>query len=142
MIWKTRPQLDELRNVHEGSAVAHLGIEVTEVGDDFIRGTMPVGPKTVQPFGLLHGGANAMLAETLASIAANYCVDEQYFCVGMEINCNHVRAVREGEVVGTARPLHLGRRSQVWDVRIEDADGRLVAISRMTISVVPRPKSA
>ena len=138
MIWKSQPNLEEINRIGARCAVGHLGIEVTEVGTDFLKGTMPVDHRTTQPFGLLHGGASAMLAETLASIAANHCVDAGHFCVGMEINCNHVRSIREGEVIGTAAPLHLGRSSQVWDIRIEDPQGRLAAISRMTISVIAR----
>jgi 1,4-dihydroxy-2-naphthoyl-CoA hydrolase len=98
---------------------------------------MPVDARTWQPFGLLHGGASVVLAETLGSVGANCCVDpDRYYCVGQEINANHLRAVRSGRVTGTARPIHVGGRSQVWEVRIEDARQRLTAISRMTLAVV------
>jgi 1,4-dihydroxy-2-naphthoyl-CoA hydrolase len=126
------------RNPDLGS---HLGIQVTEVGPDFLRGTMPVDARTRQPFGLLHGGASMTLAETLGSIASNFCVDaSRFYCVGQEINANHLRSVRSGRVTGTARPIHLGGRSPVWDIRIEDEAGRLTCISRLTMSVLEAPE--
>ena len=101
---------------------------------------MPVDHRTRQPFGLLHGGASVALAETLGSVAANYCVDmTRFYCVGQEINANHLRSVRSGRVTGTARPIHLGGRSQVWDIRIEDEAGRLSCVSRLTMSVLEAP---
>ena len=112
-----------------------LGIEITELGEDFIRGTMPVDERTVQPFGLLHGGANVALAETLGSLGG-WLTLESGRTVGIEINANHVRAVREGKVTGTARPIHLGRTTQVWEIRIEDGEGKLSCISRITLAVV------
>ncbi|WP_183948264.1 hotdog fold thioesterase [Rehaibacterium terrae] len=122
-----------------GTLLEALGIEIVELGRDFIRGTLPVDQRTRQPFGLLHGGASVALAETLGSIAAGLCIDPaREMAVGLEINANHVRAVTDGTVTGTARPLHLGRSTQVWDIRIEDAAGRLVCVSRLTIAVVPR----
>jgi len=136
-IWHTRPDVTTLNALHARTAVAHLGIEITEVGDDYLRGTMPVDARTHQPFGLLHGGAAVLLAETLASAAGTFCVDTaRQLCVGLEINCNHLRGVREGIVTGTARALHLGGRTQVWEVRIEDGAGRLVSVARMTASVI------
>jgi uncharacterized protein (TIGR00369 family) len=118
------------------TAIAQLGIVFTEVGADFVRATMPVDARTHQPYGLLHGGASVLLAETLGSTAGNLCVDEGALCVGVEINANHLLAVREGVVTGTARPLHVGRSTQVWEIRIEDPAGRLVCISRLTLAVV------
>jgi uncharacterized protein (TIGR00369 family) len=139
-IWHTRPNVEALNALHRASAVERLGVEVVEVGDDYLRATMPVDERTRQPFGLLHGGAAALLAETIASAAANHCVDpERSMCVGLEINCNHLRGVRDGTVTATARPLHLGNRTQVWEIRIEDAAGRLVGVSRLTSTVVERP---
>jgi len=119
--------------------VDHLGIEITEVGDDFLRGTMPADHRTVQPLRIVHGGANVALAETLASIAANYCVDpSKEYCVGLEINANHIRSVAEGgRVTGTARPVHLGGRTQIWEIRIEH-EGKLACLSRMTAAVLQR----
>jgi 1,4-dihydroxy-2-naphthoyl-CoA hydrolase len=117
-----------------------LGIEFTEIGEDFIRGTMPVDARTHQPFGLLHGGASVALAETLGSMGANMCVDSsRYLCVGQEINANHLKSVRSGRVTGTARPLHVGKRSQVWSIDIVDDSGALVCVSRLTVAVIPRP---
>ena len=139
-IWHTRPDLDALNALHRASAVERLGITLVEVGDDFLRATMQVDERTRQPFGLMHGGAAALLAETVASAAANHCVDPaRAMCVGLEINCNHLRGVREGVVTATARPLHLGGRTQVWEIRIEDGAGRLVGVARLTSSVVEKP---
>jgi 1,4-dihydroxy-2-naphthoyl-CoA hydrolase len=106
------------------------------VGPDYLR-TMPVDDRTRQPFGLLHGGASVALAETLGSVASNYFVDtSRFYCVGQEINANHLRSVRAGRVTGTARPIHLGSRSHVWDIRIEDEAGRMTCIARLTMSVL------
>ena len=114
-----------------------IGIRITEVGEDFLRGTMPVDHRTRQPFGLLHGGASVALAETLGSMAGWMCLpDDGSRCVGVEINANHLKAMREGEVIGTAKPLHLGRSTQVWEIRITDSEGALVCISRLTLAVV------
>lgn len=119
--------------------VAHVDITFTEVGPDYMRATMPVDERTQQPLGLLHGGASVVLAETLGSTAATLCVDiEKYYCVGVEINANHLRAVREGIVTGTARPLHIGRRTHVWQIEIHDEQQRLVAVSRLTLAVLER----
>ena len=115
-----------------------LGIVFTEIGPDFVRGTMPVDGRTRQPYGLLHGGASVLLAETLGSSAGNLCVEPGEIAVGIEINANHLAAVRDGEVTGTARPLHVGRRTQVWEIHIEDDAGRLVCVSRLTLAVVAR----
>ena len=117
----------------------HLGIEFTDLGADYLRGRMPVDHRTRQPFGILHGGASVALAETLGSFAAGLVVDpDKYRCVGQEINANHVRAVADGYVIGTARPLHIGRRSHVWEIRINDERDRLVCISRLTMFVLER----
>ena len=130
--------LDALNAMSRGTAMEPLGIVFTEIGPDYVRGTMPVDPRTHQPYGLLHGGASVLLAETLGSSAGNLCVQPGEMCVGVEINANHLVAVRDGEVTGTARPLHIGRRTQVWEIRIEDPAGRLVCISRLTLAVVPQ----
>ncbi|MCC7249435.1 MAG: hotdog fold thioesterase [Lysobacter sp.] len=129
---------DTLTALSRGTAMETLGIVFTEVGADFVRATMPVDARTRQPYGLLHGGASVLLAETLGSSAGNLCVGPGEMCVGIEINANHLAAVREGMVVGTARPLHVGRRTQVWEIRIEDPLGRLYCVSRLTLAVVPR----
>lgn len=136
-IWYRPYTLEELQRTSGGSMADHLDIRFTELGPDYLRGTMPVDARTVQPFGLLHGGASVVLAETLASVAANCCVDSpRFYCVGQEINANHIRSARNGRVTGTARPIHLGARSHVWDIRIEDEQGRLTCVSRLTVSVL------
>ena len=127
-----------LNALSRDTAIQQLGIVFTELGPDFVRGTMPVDARTHQPYGLLHGGASMLLAETLGSSAGNLCVEADALCVGIEINANHLAAVREGIVTGTARALHVGRSTQVWEIRIEDEGGRLVCISRLTLAVVPR----
>jgi 1,4-dihydroxy-2-naphthoyl-CoA hydrolase len=138
-IWHTRPDAAALNALHANTAVSTLGIVLTDVGDDYLRAVMPVDARTLQPFGLLHGGAVALLAETVASAAANHCVDPATsMCVGLEINCNHLRGVRSGRVTATTRPLHLGRTTQVWEIRVEDESGRLVNVARLTSSVVSR----
>ena len=119
-----------------------LGIRFTEIGPDYVRGTMPVDARTHQPYGLLHGGASVALAETLGSTAAGLCVEPDQGVVGIEINANHLRGVREGLVTGTARPLHVGRSTQVWEIRIEDEGGKPVCISRITLAVLPRPPAS
>ncbi|RME61831.1 MAG: hotdog fold thioesterase [Caldilineae bacterium] len=122
--------------------VAHLGIEFVEVGADSITARMPVDHRTVQPFGLLHGGASVSLAETLGSMASFALVDPaQYTVVGLEINANHVRSVREGWVTGVVTPIHVGRRTHIWQIRITDEQGRLVCISRLTVAVIKRDGS-
>jgi uncharacterized protein (TIGR00369 family) len=134
--FRRRKTLDEMNAWGADTAVSHLGIVVTEFGDDFIRATMPVDARTKQPFGLLHGGASVLLAETLGSMAANLCLDDaSKQAVGVEINANHVRAVTEGQVTGTARPLHVGRALQVWEIRIDDDGGKLVCVARLTLMV-------
>jgi uncharacterized protein (TIGR00369 family) len=138
VIFRKTTTLDELNAASRDTAMAVLGIVFTDLGDDYVRGTMPVDARTHQPYGLLHGGASVLLAETLGSSAGNLCVADDAMCVGIEINANHLAAVREGIVTGTARPLHIGRSTQVWDIRIEDAQGRLACISRLTLAVVPR----
>lgn len=136
-IWFRSYTLQELQDRHAGSMANNLDIRFTEIGPDYLRGTMPVDSRTLQPFGLLHGGASATLAETLGSVASNCCVDSpRFYCVGQEINANHIRSARNGRVTGTARPIHIGARSHVWDIRIEDEQGRLTCVSRLTMSVL------
>ena len=127
-------------NAHAADTlVSNLGIVFSEAGEDWLRGTMPVDARTVQPYGILHGGASVALAETLGSVAGNLCVDTtKEMVVGLEINANHVRAMRGGRVTGTARALHVGRSTQLWEIRIENDDGKLVCVSRLTLAVVPR----
>jgi 1,4-dihydroxy-2-naphthoyl-CoA hydrolase len=138
-IWQSLLSLEELNSGSAGTMVEYLGIEFTEISDDFIRGTMPVEGRTRQPYGLLHGGASVALAETLGSTGATMCVDAtQYQCVGQEINANHVRPARTGLVTGTARPVHLGGRTQVWIIDIVNEAGKLVCTSRLTMAVIRR----
>ena len=127
-----------LNRLSQDSLVGHLGIVITEAGEDWLRGTMPVDARTRQPYGLLHGGASVSLAETLGSMAGGLCVDgAREAVVGLEINANHLRAVREGVVTGTARAVHIGRSTQVWEIRIENESGKPVCVSRLTLAVVP-----
>lgn len=140
MIWKTRPSVEHLQRIHVGTAVASLGIEFTTIGDDFLCARMPVDARTIQPMGILHGGASVLLAETLGSCAASYCIDgATHYCVGLDINANHLRAVREGWVSGRATSIHLGRSTQVWEIDIRDESHRRVCLSRITMAVLPKP---
>jgi 1,4-dihydroxy-2-naphthoyl-CoA hydrolase len=137
-IWRSLQSLEQL-NVRRDNLIDHLGIRFTEIGDDFVRGTMPVDARTIQPYGLLHGGASVALAETLGSMGAAMCVDAaDYQCVGQEINANHVRAARSGLVTGTARPIHIGGRTHVWGIDIVNEADKLVCVSRITIAVIKR----
>ncbi|AQQ68824.1 esterase [Microbulbifer agarilyticus] len=139
-IWHGDIDLDAANQSMENSMPTYLGMKLTELGDDFIVGTMPVDERTRQPFGILHGGASVALAETLGSMAANMVVDTtKFYCVGQEINANHLRPVVDGEVTGKATAVHIGRTSQVWEIRIHDARGKLNCISRITMAVVPVP---
>jgi len=138
-IWKSELSLDQVNGWHN-TMVEHIGIVVTEIGDDYVRGTMPVDARTHQPYGLLHGGASVALAETLGSLGAMMCADAKtHLAVGLDINANHLRGVTDGIVTGTARAIHVGRTTQVWEIRIEDERLRLVCIARLTVAIVPRP---
>ena len=137
-IWKQKHDLATVDRWSEGTLMRAIDIRITEIGDDYLRGTMPVDARTRQPYGILHGGASVALAETLGSSAAMLCCEDGYAAVGLDINANHIRAVRDGLVTGTARPLHIGRSTQVWEIRIENAHGELVCISRLTMAVVPQ----
>lgn len=142
-LWKQVVTVEQLNVAGRNTLLESLGIRVIEIGADYVRGTMPVDARTHQPYGLLHGGASVALAETLGSTAAALCLENpQQGVVGLDINANHVRAVTHGIVTGTARALHVGRATQVWEIRIEDEQQRLVCISRLTMAVVPRPQSA
>jgi 1,4-dihydroxy-2-naphthoyl-CoA hydrolase len=137
-IWKKPADQLEIGRCPAGTLMEALGIRVLELGEDYIRASMPVDARTKQPFGVLHGGASVSLAETLGSFGAWMCVPPGGgHVVGIEINANHLRTVRDGEVFGIGRPLHIGRSTQVWEVRITDPQDRLVCISRITLAVVP-----
>ena len=138
-IWRSLRTLEDLNANRDGTLIANLGILFTEIGADFVRGTMPVDTRTVQPYGLLHGGASVALAETLGSMGAAMCVDAaEYQVVGQEINANHVRAARSGLVTGTARAVHIGGRTHVWTIDIVNEAQKLVCISRITMAVIKR----
>lgn len=138
-IWQARPTPQELTDGGAKSMPGYLGIRFTEIGEDFLRATMPVTARTHQPFGLLHGGASVTLAETVGSVASILCVDSaRYMCVGQEINANHLRGMSSGTVTATARPFHLGTRSHVWHIEIRDEGQRLVCVSRLTMAIVER----
>ncbi len=134
-IWKKPVSIEILNATSKNTLIEHLQIKYTDFTDDSLTATMPVCSFTHQPLGMLHGGASVVLAETLGSLAANFSVDEGSYCVGLDINANHVRAMRSGHVIGTAKPLHLGISTQVWQIDITDELGRLVCTSRLTIAV-------
>lgn len=137
-VFRDTVSIEALNALSRTTLIEHLGIVFTAAGEDWISATMPVDERTRQPYGILHGGASVVLAETLGSSAGNLCVDTtEQVCVGLEINANHIRAMRGGVVTGTARAVHVGRSTQVWDIRIEDDGGRLVCTSRLTLAVVP-----
>ncbi|MFC4260811.1 hotdog fold thioesterase [Marinobacter lacisalsi] len=136
-IWTITPTIESMTEHSLETAVSHMGIEFTDVGDDYISARMPVDERTVQPHRILHGGASVVLAETLGSVAANHCLRKEGTAgVGLEINANHIRSVSKGWVHGTARPLHVGGSTQVWEIRIETDEGKLVCVSRITMAVI------
>jgi 1,4-dihydroxy-2-naphthoyl-CoA hydrolase len=138
-IWHRQLKLEDIQKRGMGTMVEHIGICITEIGDDYLRGTMPVDNRTIQPMGLLHGGASVALAETLGSLAANFVIDnEKKYCVGLDINANHIRSAKKNLVTGTARPVHLGSTTQVWSIEIRDDENRLVCISRLTMAVLEK----
>ena len=142
-IWNHAVTLDQLNRRGAGTMVEHLGITFSAIGPDFLSATMPVDHRTHQPLGLLHGGASVVLAETIGSVAGALCVDlARYYCVGIEVNANHLRSARSGLVTGTARPVHLGRSTQVWQIDIVNDAGKPVTASRLTLAVLKWPEDA
>ena len=143
VIWSNKElTVDQLKPLAKDTMAEHLGIEFVELGDNYLKAKMPVDHRTKQPYGLLHGGASCVLAETVGSIASALVVDHTKFvCVGLEINANHVRSAREGYVIGIAAPLHLGANTHVWDIKITDEINKLVCISRLTVAVIPRKEA-
>lgn len=138
-IWKMPINHELLRARSKNTFAEFIGVEFTEIGDDYLKATLPVDHRTKQPLGFLNGGVSAALAETVSSTAANYCVDQKIaYCVGLDINANHLRPAVSGLVTAIAKPLHLGSKTQVWEIRIENEEGKLVCISRMTMAVVSR----
>ena len=140
MIWQRDFTLASLNAGSANTLVEHLGIEYTAFGDDYLQATMPVDSRTHQPMGLLHGGASVVLAETLGSVAGNLCVPRSHCCVGLDINANHLRAKRNGLVTGTAKPLHLGATTQVWQINLMDEKEHLLCTSRLTLAVLSQKK--
>ncbi|MDU0112780.1 hotdog fold thioesterase [Psychrosphaera aquimarina] len=136
-IWFSPPELSVINSWNKGTMLEHLGIEITEVGEDYIEGTMPADNRTFQPFKLVHGGANVVLAESLGSIGAQLTIDPaQYYCVGQEVNANHLRGVRQGTVRGRAEQVYKGKTSQVWEIKLYDQRNKMTCISRLTVAVV------
>jgi len=140
MIWFDKElSIEKLKPLGPNTMAAHIGIEWVEVGENFIKAKMPVDQRTNQPYGLLHGGASCALAETLGSVASAMVMDHsKFYCVGLEINANHIRGVREGYVTGIASPLHLGNTTHVWDIKIYDEREKLVCVSRLTVAILMR----
>ena len=136
-IWKKQFDLDAINTASEGGANGALGIRFTEIGEDYVRAELQVEPRTHQPFGLLHGGVSCVLAESLGSVGGSLSCDEGYTIVGVDINATHMNSVRSGKIIGTARPLKLGRRMQFWAIEIETEDGRPVCAARLSAAVVP-----
>lgn len=135
-IWKKEISPEILAEHCRDTAVAHLGIEIISVGPDFITATMPVDSRTRQPFGKLHGGASVLLAESLGSMGTFFSIDETRNCVGMQICANHLKGVRSGKVTGTARPVHMGQSTHVWDITIEDEEKHLICSARLTTAIL------
>lgn len=136
-IWKRTAPIEKLNERHQNTLAEHLDIKIIEVGEDFLKASMPVDHRTHQPRGILHGGASVVLAESVGSYAANMVLESGFFAVGLDINANHIKMVRSGLVIATAKPAHLGRSTQVWEIRIEDESDQLVCISRLTMAVLP-----
>ncbi|WP_022941283.1 hotdog fold thioesterase [Psychromonas hadalis] len=139
-IWKKESSLARLNLISENTIIALLGIEYTQIGDDFLQATMPVDSRTHQPHGLLHGGASVVLAETLGSVAGNLAVSSDKVCVGLEVNANHLRSMKSGVVTGTATAIRLGRTVHVWQIEIHNEKQQLICTSRLTLAVIDRPK--
>lgn len=138
-IWLTNIDLDMITQRGKNTMSDYLGIEFTDVGDDYLCARMPVDHRTKQPVGIMHGGASCVLAETVGSTAAQFCVDmKKHYCVGLDINTNHIRAMREGYVLAMAKPFHLGKSTQVWGIEITNEDGKLVSITRLTMAVLAK----
>jgi 1,4-dihydroxy-2-naphthoyl-CoA hydrolase len=138
-IWFRQFTIDEVREFQHNTMGEHIGIEIVDIGPDYLAARMPVDSRTMQPDRILHGGASVALAETLGSVGGSMCVDrERFLIVGQEINANHLRRATGGHVLGRASPIHLGRRSQVWNIEITGGDKKLVCVSRLTIAILPR----
>lgn len=137
-IWKTKRTIQEIEEQNKDTMAEHLGIKIIEVGDDFIRATMPVDHRTKQPRGLLHGGASATLAESIGSLGTRMSMDPGSQCVGLEINANHIRSITDGTITGIARPIHMGRSTHIWDIKIHDKENNIVCVARLTMMVIEK----
>ena len=134
--------LESLKTFGKGTMTEHLGVEWVELGMDFFKAKMPVDHRTIQPYGLLHGGASCVLAETIGSVASHLVIDPSvFYCVGIEINANHIRSAKEGFVYGTCSPLHIGSSTHVWDIRITNEEEKLICISRLTVAIMKKKVS-
>ena len=143
MIWKYLPDLSALNQTRQQTAVGHMGIQFSAIGDDWLEATMPVDHRTKQPAGILHGGATALLAETIGSVASVLIIDwPQQQAVGIELNISHLRSVSEGQITGRAQPIRIGRRTHVWDIRMRDDQDRLIAVARLTMAILSPPMSS
>ncbi len=138
-IWRITPDINKVNEISRNTMKEQLGIEFTEFGEDYIKAIMPVDHRTHQPMGILHGGASVALAETLGSVGSYLTIDHSnFFCVGLEINANHIRSKKDGIVTGTAKPIHLGAQTQLWEIKIVDEQNKLICISRLTMAILER----
>ncbi|MGL1888508.1 MAG: hotdog fold thioesterase [Reichenbachiella sp.] len=139
MIFNKNSTLEAINNLTKNTLVEHIGIEFTEIGNDYLKATMPVDNRTQQPMGLLHGGASVVLAETLGSVGATMTIDSnKQFCVGLDINANHIKSARTGIVEGIAKPIHIGKKTHVWEIKIYNESSELICISRFTIAIIDK----
>ena len=140
-MWFKNFTIEDLQREVKGNMMEHIGIEFTDIGEDYLAAKMPVDYRTTQPLGLLHGGASVALAESLGSMATYLCLDtEKLYCVGLEINANHIRSVKDGYVYGIAKPLHMGRNTHIWEIKITDQDKKLICVSRLTRAIMSKNK--
>ena len=138
-IWHRRPDPLLIGKMSQGTIDEHLEIIITDVGDEYLTGTMPADQRTFQPYGVVHGGANVVLAESLGSIAGAHVIDsDQYICLGQEVSATHLRPVSSGLVTGTARPIHLGKRSHVWEIRLTNDEGKLSCLAKLILAIIPK----
>lgn len=140
IIWKVSVTIEQLNKLSVNTMADTLDIRFSEIGDNYLKATMPVDARTRQPYGLLHGGASAVLAETVGSVASSLCINtEKQICVGLEINCNHIKGKKEGVVTATCTPLHIGASTHVWDIKIHDEKDKLINVSRLTVAILKKP---
>jgi 1,4-dihydroxy-2-naphthoyl-CoA hydrolase len=140
--FNTNVSVEDLEPLGKGTMTEHLGFEWVEIGNNFLKAKMPVDHRTIQPYGLLHGGASCVLAETIGSVASHLVIDpSEFYCVGIEINANHIRSAKKGFVYGTCSPLHIGSSTHVWDIRITNEEGKLICISRLTVAIMKKKAS-